>query len=285
MAGLVLEIFCAPFIFMFRDVPKQKEKDADGNVVDAEDSGDAGNSGDGGDAVKESRASSCCGLFTYNSIPKVLFAQGVIMSLGSGMTVKFFPLFFQNDMHFNPTQVQGVYVAVPIAMALLSGLATLVAKRLGRVPTIIIFDVLGISCLVGMVYLKTLVSPLLLAAIYVVSLRALFGAVQVAVGALFSSGSWARAETILTRMYPNLPLRRAQLHRMLRFIPPGTHLPKVRTGLMNSTYPLANSIMMDCCPEHQRARWKSLESIMTFGWCGSAALGGYIADRHSYVFV
>jgi len=221
MAGLVLELLTAPFMFMFRDIPK--EKDADGKET-GEEGGDGGGSGaDDGDAVKESRKSSCCGLFTYKSIPKVLFAQGVVMSLGSGMTVKFFPLFFQNDMKFNPTQVQGVYLAVPIAMALLSGLATMISKKIGRVPTIITFDIFGISCLVCMVLLKSKVSPLMLAVIYI-----------------------------------------------------------VRTGLMNSTYPLANSIMMDCCPTNQRARWKSLESIMTFGWCGSAALGGYIADRHSY---
>ena len=36
--------------------------------------------------------------------------------------------------------------------------------------------------------------------------------------------------------------------------------------------------------QKQRARWKSLESIAQFGWCGSAAVGGYLADRHGYSF-
>ena len=31
-----------------------------------------------------------------------------------------------------------------------------------------------------------------------------------------------------------------------------------------------------------RARWKSLDSISTASWCGSAVLGGWIADRYDY---
>ena len=37
-------------------------------------------------------------------------------------------------------------------------------------------------------------------------------------------------------------------------------------------------------PKSQRARWKSLESIVSFGWCGSALLGGVLADKKSYAF-
>ena len=47
----------------------------------------------------------------------------------------------------------------------------------------------------------------------------------------------------------------------------------LRTGLMNCTYPLEESILMDFVPKETRARWKSLDSISQFGWCGSAALG------------
>ena len=39
---------------------------------------------------------------------------------------------------------------------------------------------------------------------------------------------------------------------------------------------------MDAVPRHMRARWKSLDSISTASWCGSAALGGWIADRYDY---
>ena len=41
----------------------------------------------------------------------------------------------------------------------------------------------------------------------------------------------------------------------------------------------------DCTPTyHIVSRWKSLDSVSVFGWCGSAALGGYLADRFGYTF-
>jgi len=57
-----------------------------------------------------------------------------------------------------------------------------------------------------------------------------------------------------------------------------------RTGIMNCTYPLEESIAMDFVPKDQRARWKSLDSVCAFGWCGSAALGGVLADKYGYAY-
>jgi MFS-type transporter involved in bile tolerance (Atg22 family) len=56
-----------------------------------------------------------------------------------------------------------------------------------------------------------------------------------------------------------------------------------RTACMNCTYPLQESILMDVLPKGSRARWKSLESVAQFGWCGSAFLGGWGSDRHGYM--
>ena len=53
---------------------------------------------------------------------------------------------------------------------------------------------------------------------------------------------------------------------------------------MNCTYPLRESILMDYVSQSTRARWKSLDSIATFGWCGSAALGGVLSDKYSYTY-
>lgn len=41
---------------------------------------------------------------------------------------------------------------------------------------------------------------------------------------------------------------------------------------------------MDFCRKEERARWQSLGSISRFGWCGSAAAGGVLADRYGYAF-
>lgn len=47
-------------------------------------------------------------------------------------------------------------------------------------------------------------------------------------------------------------------------------------SLLNSTGALTRSLVMDNVPSEERAKWSALESINIFGWCGSAALGGYL---------
>jgi len=160
-------------------------------------------------------------------IPYIVFAASVVMSIGSGMTVKFFPLFFKDEVGMSPTEVQIVYVIVPIVMVMCSGLGTSLSSWFGRVQTTLLLEISGVSCLYVMVFFKGYLDthPFVLVPIYV-----------------------------------------------------------ARTALMNSPYPLQESILMDFVPKDERARWKSLESISQFGWCGSAALGGFFSDRWDYTF-
>jgi MFS family permease len=159
-------------------------------------------------------------------IPYILLTSGIIMSIGSGMTVKFFPLFFKDQIGMSPTQVQIIYVIVPIVMSIFSKVSTYVASKfLGRVITCILLQLSGVTCLLVMVIFST----------------------------YLDEHKW-----ILIPIYV------------------------LRTALMNSPYPLQESILMDYVPKNERARWKSLESISDVGWCGSAALGGYLSDRWNY---
>lgn len=158
-------------------------------------------------------------------IPYILFASNVVTALGSGMTVKFFPLFFKNTLNLKPADVQIIYVAVKLVMAGASGVGRLAAKKIGRVDTIVGLSMMSVGCLVA-----------------------------------------------LALCYDRMPMV------------PAIMLFVVRTALMNAPYPLQESILMDTVPKHQRARWKSLESITAFGWCGSAALGGVLADHYGYAF-
>ena len=159
-------------------------------------------------------------------IPHILFASSLVFSMGSGMTIKFFPLFFKNEVGMSPTQVQIIYVIIPIAMVLFSGLSTKIAAAgVGRVQTTLFLCTTGVSCLFAMVFFKDYLDthPFVLVPIYI-----------------------------------------------------------IRTALINAPYPLQESILMDYCPKDQRARWLSLESVSQFGWCGSAAVGGWISDRYDY---
>merc|ERR1719159_380724 len=61
-------------------------------------------------------------------IPYFVFISNLISALGSGMTVKFFPLFFKDEVHMTPSQVQIIYCLVPLVMAILGTLSTKIAN-------------------------------------------------------------------------------------------------------------------------------------------------------------
>lgn len=58
----------------------------------------------------------------------------------------------------------------------------------------------------------------------------------------------------------------------------------LRSAFNGCCYPLEESTMMDNVEQKDRAKWQSLDSVCSTGWCGSAFLGGMIADKYSYSF-
>jgi MFS family permease len=159
-------------------------------------------------------------------IPYIVFCQGLIFAVGSGMTIKFFPLFFKDEVGMTPSQVQIIYCIAPLVMAISSTLCTqLAGSGFGRVQAMLLYSVAGVSLLYSMVFFKSYLDlhPFLLVPIYI-----------------------------------------------------------LRTSLMNGSYPVQESILMDFVPKQERARWKSLDSVASFGWCGSAAFGGWLADKYDY---
>jgi len=55
-----------------------------------------------------------------------------------------------------------------------------------------------------------------------------------------------------------------------------------RVCLMNCSTGLTKSVLNDYVPKSERARWNSFEAVNTFGWSGSAAIGGFIIEKHGY---
>jgi len=48
---------------------------------------------------------------------------------------------------------------------------------------------------------------------------------------------------------------------------------------MNAKGPLQRAVIMDLVTTESRGRWNSVQSLSSFTWSGSAALGGYFADK------
>ena len=57
-----------------------------------------------------------------------------------------------------------------------------------------------------------------------------------------------------------------------------------RAALANAPYPIERAIIMDYVPKSMRAKWSSLESVLGFGWSGSAVAGGFLLDSYGFQF-
>ena len=202
---------------VLRDIDTEKGDAEEESASDAHTSDEIGNTSD---ALSTKRR--------QKLIPIILCFQSLVFALGSGMTIKFFPLFFKEEVKLSPSRVQLIYVLVPLSMVAFSGIGEKISSTgFGRVQTMVLLNSMGVSCLYAMVFGKRYLDshPLALVPIYV-----------------------------------------------------------LRTALMNCTYPLNESILMDFVPKNERARWKSLDSVVSFGWCGSAAIGGWLSDKYDYTF-
>jgi MFS family permease len=230
--GLGLEVFNSILMTMFDDRKALDENVEDGDSDDDSESETEQLPDD--DGVRQSNTGSALttSLTPFQKrqlwIPYIVFGQGLICAVGSGMTVKFFPLFFKDEVGMSPSQVQIIYCIVPLVMSIFSTLCTrLASSGFGRVQAMLLYSICGVGLLYSMVFCKSYldVHPFLLVPVYI-----------------------------------------------------------LRTAVMNATYPIQESVLMDFVPKDQRARWKSLDSVASFGWCGSAAFGGWLADKFDYTY-
>jgi MFS family permease len=239
LVGVLLEIPAAILMFFYSDkyiVPELEEPSSIASTQQpatietiTEDVGTFMGSEEP-DTVLTDMSTRASGMFTVAAIPYVLFFSSLVTSLASGASVKYFPLYFK-DLGLASGAVQGIFLAVPLSISAFSFVSTRVSKRLGRIETIVLFSLFGISLLYLMTFLSEHVTQ---------------GNV---VGQVFVVAIYL-----------------------------------LRTGIMNCSYPLLESILMDAVPSNQRAQWKSLESIASFGWTGSALVGGILSDHHSYEY-
>ena len=159
-------------------------------------------------------------------IPYIVLAQGLITAAGTGISVKFFPLFFKDEASLLPSQVQVVYVAIPITTVIFSfSIASLADRGFGRVQATAICSVLSVALMLMIVFFRSAFVhyPVLLIAIYV-----------------------------------------------------------LQRSFLDCSFPLQESILLDYAPRGQSARWASMFNVSSFGWCGSAALGGWLSDKYGY---
>ena len=86
----------------------------------------------------------------------MLLISDVISGLASGMTIKFFPLFFQDEhcVNLKPSSVAAMWAGTRVGIGLWSLVARRISNRIGRVPTVIVHKVIGISLLYYMFFVS-----------------------------------------------------------------------------------------------------------------------------------
>ena len=90
-----------------------------------------------------------CGI-TLDHVPLITIIADVLSGLGSGMTIKFFPLYFNKKLGLDPVFTNAIYVVLPIVLVLAAFLAQRLSRSLGRIPTILVFTCIGTCALGGM---------------------------------------------------------------------------------------------------------------------------------------
>jgi predicted MFS family arabinose efflux permease len=88
--------------------------------------------------------------FRLRMIPVLIASGDVVSGLASGMTVKFFSIFFIDAVGLNPIAVSLIWAAAPFVTASFVSAARVLTKRLGRMQVYIMFKMAGISMLVFM---------------------------------------------------------------------------------------------------------------------------------------
>ena len=149
LAGVGLAVLPALTLWLFRDAH------ALGAASEGLLSADAARATADGEATAAQRAAAAapprrvCGVLSAASIAPVVALSDLLSMLGSGMTIKFFGLFFWVDLHLPPAAVSALYVAGPLGIATCGLLAQRLSLRIGRLQTTLLCKASGIALLVA----------------------------------------------------------------------------------------------------------------------------------------
>lgn len=88
-------------------------------------------------------------------VPYIITAGDFIKAFAAGMTIKFFPLFFKNEVNMTPLQVNVVNATTYFLLIFFTYLSGKVADRLGRIQTWLLFAVIGCTLLLLMAVLES----------------------------------------------------------------------------------------------------------------------------------
>ena len=88
-------------------------------------------------------------------VPWLVACADVVSMLGSGMSIKYFPIFFWKELGLGPVAVNFVYVLCPLLVSAMGIVAQRVGMRLGVAQTAFLFRSVGIALLVVLSFVRS----------------------------------------------------------------------------------------------------------------------------------
>lgn len=98
------------------------------------------------EVMLKNKRTACCGLINASSVCWALFIGNTVTALGAGMTVKFFPVFFETACGFDPGSIQIVMGLVQILIVPGAWICQWLAKKIGRLQVMLMCFTIGIAC-------------------------------------------------------------------------------------------------------------------------------------------
>jgi MFS family permease len=112
----------------------------------------------------------CCCIQPHRVIPIVIAVADMISGLGSGMSLRYFPLFFMDNLKLSPVKVQVIYILSPLAQVVLMKISQHLAKSYGRCHVTVAFKWMGILLMLLMIaaYSVFQASPWLVCLLFII---------------------------------------------------------------------------------------------------------------------
>lgn len=99
---------------------------------------------------RQSVDSICC-LPEHRIVPILISAADILSGLGSGMSIRYFPIFFLDNLKLSPVLVQVLYIVAPLGQAILMHYGQLLSKVIGRCHMAVLYKFTGISFMLMMI--------------------------------------------------------------------------------------------------------------------------------------
>lgn len=93
----------------------------------------------------------CCCVSERRIIPVSIATADVLSGLGAGMSIRYFPVFFVQNLKLNPVAVQTLYIISPLMQVCFMQIAQRLSKRLGRCRVASFFKWTGITFMLLMI--------------------------------------------------------------------------------------------------------------------------------------